>query len=143
MSNTKKNNDARSAGKWQGQNWIRQDARLACYLRDGLACVWCGSSVEEGAKLTLDHVIPHSQGGSNSPSNLVTACHKCNSVRGARSVEAFAADCARYTGVTSGIEILADIAKRTALDLKPFRAEAKAMIERRGSAAKALATSKE
>lgn len=32
----------------QGMNWIRKDKRLAIYMRDGMACVYCG--------LTLDHL---------------------------------------------------------------------------------------
>ena len=44
-----------------GGKWIRPDKRLALYLRDGMACCWCGASVEEGEHLTLDHVIPVSR----------------------------------------------------------------------------------
>jgi 5-methylcytosine-specific restriction endonuclease McrA len=77
--------NARARGDWQGMNWIRQEKRLAIYLRDGCACVWCGAKVEEGAQLTLDHVRCHSAGGSNAASNLVTACKRCNDSRGARS----------------------------------------------------------
>lgn len=34
------------------------------------------------ASATLDHVVPHSYGGSNDPENLVTACWPCNFGRG-------------------------------------------------------------
>ena len=64
-----------------GRNWIRPEKRLALYLRDGVACVYCGRSVEAAAPLTLDHLRPVSKGGSNDASNLVTACHDCNSAR--------------------------------------------------------------
>lgn len=50
---------ARSTRKadWQGMNWIRQDKRLAIYLRDGLACVWCGErSVEVFAEAVATYV---------------------------------------------------------------------------------------
>lgn len=124
---------------WQGMNWIRQDKRLAIYLRDGLA-MWCGATIEDGAILTLDHVRPHSDGGSNSERNLVCACKRCNSSRGDRKAEDFAAAVAGY--VNHGVDaegILAAIASTTRKNLKPHRAEAKEMIARRGSAAKALA----
>lgn len=123
----------------QGMNWIRQEKRLALYLRDGLACVYCGAAVEDGAKLTLDHLTPSSQGGKNTPGNLVTCCHTCNSSRGDRPVEDFAAAAAGYVnhGVTAA-QILTDIAERTARPV-PI-AEAKQLIARRGSAARALAT---
>lgn len=83
-------------------NWIRQEKRLAIYLRDGLACVWCGAAVEEGLSLSLDHLRCYRDGGSNEPRNLVTACKRCNSARGARSVARFAAAVASYLG--NGIE---------------------------------------
>ena len=73
--------------KWQGGKWIRNDRRLAIYLRDGLACVYCGQSVEEdGIVMTLDHLKPRSKGGKNEPTNLITACKTCNSSRGNRAV---------------------------------------------------------
>lgn len=62
----------------QGHNWIRPEKRLAIYRRDGLACVYCRRS---GLALTLDHLTPRSQGGTNDATNLVTACVRCNSRR--------------------------------------------------------------
>jgi hypothetical protein len=84
-------------------NFVRPEKRIAFYLRDGLACAYCGSGIEDGAKLTLDHLAPHSQGGSNAATNLVTACHKCNSSRGARDWRAFAETVAAYLnhGITA------------------------------------------
>jgi len=42
--------------------------------------VWCGRR-PGAAALTLDHVIPRSQGGCNLHHNLITACGVCNSRR--------------------------------------------------------------
>lgn len=125
---------------WQGMNWIRQDKRLAIYLRDGLACVWCGQGIEDGITLSLDHITPHSAGGSNEASNLVTACSGCNSRRGDRNASEFAKAVAGYVnhGVTA-TDIEMDILHRTGQKLTPFRKEAKEMIARRGSAARAIA----
>ena len=67
----------------------RPEKRLAIYLRDDMACIYCGIGIEEAGTLTLDHVRPHSQGGSNAASNLVTACRRCTSARGVKSVRAF------------------------------------------------------
>ena len=122
---------------WKGMNWIRQEKRLAIYLRDGLACAYCGSSVEEGVQLTLDHVKPHSKGGSNEATNLVTACSRCNSSRGDRPVATFARAVAGYLnhGVTAN-EIVRHIRNCTRRSLP--RDEAKKMIARRGSAARVL-----
>lgn len=117
--------------------WCRKDLRLALYLRDGLACVWCSGSVEDGVKLCLDHVIPRSEGGSNAPSNLVCACGRCNSSRGSRSIEDFAQAVAGYLnhGVTAE-QILAHV--RDCLSRPVPRDEAKALLARRGTVADAL-----
>jgi 5-methylcytosine-specific restriction endonuclease McrA len=63
--------------------WIRKDARLAIYIRDGFACAYCGRSLKDAAPadITLDHLLPRSAGGSNDATNLVTACRSCNSSR--------------------------------------------------------------
>lgn len=140
MKNATRQNDARDRGEWQGMNWIRQDKRLAIYLRDGLACAYCGHSVEDGAKLSLDHVKPNSKGGSNHESNLVTCCDRCNSSRGNRPLRTFCRAVAEYLdhGVTGG-EIERHVRACTRRELKTHRAEAKEMIARRGSAARVLA----
>lgn len=130
MSNRKDN--------WQGMNWIRQEKRLAIYLRDGLACVYCSAGVEDGTRLDLDHVLPVAKGGSNRESNLVTACQRCNNAKSARNVAEFIKATAAYLnhGVRP-IEIhkhVMDCVKRPL----PM-VEAKEMIAKRGSAAKVLA----
>jgi len=121
-------------------NWLRQEKRLAIYLRDGLACAWCGDSVENGAKMTLDHLTPHSKGGGNGEKNLVACCHRCNCSRGNRSVKQFAAGVAEY--LNHGVEakeIESHVRACAKRDLAPHKAEAKEMIARRGSAARVLA----
>ena len=50
--------------------------------RDGFACVYCGC---EGGNLQLDHVIPRSRGGADTPDNLVAACRSCNASKGAKT----------------------------------------------------------
>lgn len=137
---TKQTETARTRGDWQGMNWIRQEKRLAIYLRDGMACAWCGDAVENGVTITLDHVKPHSKGGANHESNLVTACKKCNSSRGTRSVKAFARATAAY--INHGVqakEIENHIRNCTRRSLGVHKLEAKALIARRGSAARVLA----
>ena len=84
------------ARKHNGQKWIRNEKRLAIYLRDNLQCVWCGRSLEDEITLTLDHVIPHIEGGDNNEDNLITACKQCNSSRQDRPVKMFARVVAAY-----------------------------------------------
>lgn len=123
--------------KNQGMNWIRPAKRLAIYMRDGLACNYCGEGIEDGAKLTLDHLTPYCTGGSNSEGNLVTCCHRCNSARGNRAWKVFAGHVADY--INHGVvpaDIVAHISatRRRKLDV----AAAKEMIARRGSFSAAL-----
>lgn len=66
-----------------------KSVREMVYERDGHACVYCG----DNSRLTVDHVIPKSRGGSNTTTNLVTCCFYCNSAKGADSVEVF---CRRF-----------------------------------------------
>lgn len=118
----------------QGMNWISQHKRLAIYLRDDLACTYCGKSAD--VKLTLDHLLPYSLGGSNKETNLVTCCLTCNSARGNRPVKEFAAAVAAQRGIEAD-EITRRI-KNIIRRVLPL-AEAKQMVERSGSCAKALA----
>lgn len=117
---------------WQGMNWIRKDKRLAIYLRDGLACVYCGSGIEDSIQLSLDHVVPVEHGGENGEENLVTACRKCNQVRSSRTVIQFAVDVAYYLdGDVTAREIVLSVERLRMQSLKPFRIEAKAILARR------------
>jgi hypothetical protein len=115
----------------QGMNWIRKEKRLSIYLRDGLACVWCGSTIEDGNPLTLDHLVPQSKGGSNHERNLVTSCRRCNSSRGNRSAKAFAVAVASYLNHGVKPSVILDFIKVTTsrkLDVN----SAKDLIARRG-----------
>lgn len=56
---------------------ISRRLRFEVLRRDGHTCRYCGAKAPDVA-LTVDHVIPETLGGSNDPSNLVTACQPCN-----------------------------------------------------------------
>jgi 5-methylcytosine-specific restriction endonuclease McrA len=58
--------------------------RRNVYARDGNVCQYCGKRLA-ARQLTIDHVIPRSRGGTESWSNLVTACMPCNTRKGGRS----------------------------------------------------------
>jgi len=62
-------------------SWITKTKRLAIYLRDGFTCAYCGLDLHHAdpRDVTLDHLTPRIDGGSNKPSNLITACLSCNS----------------------------------------------------------------
>lgn len=113
---------------------IRKDLRLAIYLRDGLACCWCGHALEDNAELSLDHCIPDSKGGGNEPSNLVTCCLRCNKSRQARGLKTFAEGVAHYlNGGVKPADILRHIHNCRSRKITPYRVEAKKIIARRGT----------
>lgn len=126
------------ARRTQGSKWCPKVKRLALYTRDGMACVYCGRGVEDdGVTLTLDHVVCYSDGGSNEPTNLLTACMICNRNRGTRTIREFVEAVAQYLnhGVTAE-DILRHIADCLARPLD--RKAARELINRRGSWAAAL-----
>lgn len=49
--------------------------------RDGPRCVYCDEDLTN-AEIHLDHVIPESQGGPTTVSNLQVTCRKCNLAKG-------------------------------------------------------------
>jgi len=58
--------------------------RRNIFARDQNVCQYCGNRFST-SELSLDHVIPRSQGGGNSWENLVCCCVKCNSKKGGRT----------------------------------------------------------
>jgi len=61
-------------------------SRRGVYERDGGRCQFCGVYVHKRA-MTIDHVVPVSQGGVTSWQNCVLACNRCNHVKGGRTPE--------------------------------------------------------
>ena len=57
--------------------------RMRIYMRDKFRCQYCGEK-KDAEELTLDHILPRSRGGDNSPLNIVTACVTCNNRKGNR-----------------------------------------------------------
>lgn len=57
---------------------VTKRTRFEVLRRDGHRCRYCGRNVDDGATLTVDHVVPTALGGSDDPSNLVAACRDCN-----------------------------------------------------------------
>jgi len=55
--------------------------RRGVFARDGGRCVYCGAPAT-----SLDHVVPRSRGGAHDWENVVSACRRCNHVKGDRSV---------------------------------------------------------
>ncbi len=61
---------------------VPQGLRYEIIERDNSTCVYCGRKPPE-VSLEVDHVLAVSNGGTNDPENLVTACYDCNAGKGA------------------------------------------------------------
>jgi 5-methylcytosine-specific restriction endonuclease McrA len=60
--------------------------RRNIYARDGNRCQYCGKRAST-SELSLDHVVPRSQGGVSTWENIVCACLACNIKKGGRTPE--------------------------------------------------------
>ena len=56
---------------------IPDSVREYVYKRNNYQCQSCGKTNQE-TQLSIDHIIPLAQGGSNDISNLQTLCLSCN-----------------------------------------------------------------
>lgn len=117
-------NGARKAN-WQGMNWLRQDLRLALYIRDHFTCQYCGQdlSAREPGTISLDHLDSCDErerrglGPDNGAANLVTACSRCNSSRGSKPWTEYAPG-----GAVERIQ------GQVAKDIRPYRVTARAIL---------------
>lgn len=75
---------------------VQELTRKNILIRDGYRCQYCRRHLPKGRmidergveiRLTLDHVIPRSQGGPNSWQNLVACCDPCNHRKSNRTPE--------------------------------------------------------
>lgn len=63
----------------KSQRQIDQGVSWAVFRRDGYACRYCGRN---DVPLTVDHLVLWEERGPSTEENLVSACRKCNKVRG-------------------------------------------------------------
>lgn len=66
---------------------VSRRLRFEILRRDNHACRYCGATAPD-VKLTVDHVTPVALGGSDDPTNLVTACDSCNGGKTSTSPDA-------------------------------------------------------
>ena len=98
---------------------VRKDLRLAVYLRDRFTCLLCLRDLHDAAPtdITLDHIKPQADGGSNGPDNLYTCCRSCNCSRQDKPLTRVA-----------GREAIAHIRRNTRRAIGRYRKLAQAII---------------
>jgi len=60
--------------------------RRNIFARDGSTCQYCGRR-QPTSELSLDHIVPRSQGGQTTWVNIVCCCTECNMKKGGRTPE--------------------------------------------------------
>jgi 5-methylcytosine-specific restriction endonuclease McrA len=80
--------DAARRSRITGQRMDRNITTRAVAERDGWTCYLCGCEVTQRT-YTMDHVIPVSRGGLHEWGNLRCACRRCNSRKGAKTLEEY------------------------------------------------------
>lgn len=95
--------------------------RYEILRRDQFTCRYCGQSAPD-VKLHVDHLIPVTLGGSDDPTNLVTACVDCNLGKSSASaddhvVEDVAKDALRWSKAVSKAFYLRSIDRAVADDV--------------------------
>lgn len=104
---------------------VSKRLRYEVLRRDNHACRYCGRTAPE-VKLTIDHVVPVALGGSDEPSNLVTACQECNSGKSSATpdqplVEDVSQDALRWSSaISDAANALLAARERTAATRQPF-----------------------
>lgn len=66
---------------------VQELTRKNILIRDGYKCQYCRTYIPKGHGLTLDHIIPRSQGGKNTWHNLCACCEPCNRRKANRTPE--------------------------------------------------------
>ena len=84
--------------------------------RDAHTCQYCGAA----ERLTLDHVLPRSRGGTDAWDNLVAACTRCNSRKGNRTPEEAGMPLARAPFRPSHVMYMRDFLGETEEAWKPY-----------------------
>lgn len=91
-------------------------SRQNIFKRDRHRCAYCNTK----ENLTIDHVVPRSQGGRDSWDNLVTACQKCNSKKGNMTPEQAEMHMYRKPFRPSFVMFLSNFAGDIQDDWKPY-----------------------
>ena len=67
-------------------NYTPPLTNVTLFQRDAKTCIYCGDTFNL-KNLSRDHIIPLSKGGEDKWMNSVTACKRCNNLKGDRSPE--------------------------------------------------------
>jgi 5-methylcytosine-specific restriction endonuclease McrA len=77
--------------KGHGFNTARQGrvtlTNKTLFGRDRHICAYCGNHFPNTGQLSRDHIVPRSKGGVDDWMNVVSACKRCNTRKGSKSLK--------------------------------------------------------
>ena len=91
-------------------------SRQNIFKRDSHECQYCNSKKD----LTVDHVIPKAKGGKTVWKNLVTACKRCNTLKGDNKPSEMGLTLKRAPYKPSYISFIRDFSGMLCEEWKPF-----------------------
>jgi CRISPR/Cas system Type II protein with McrA/HNH and RuvC-like nuclease domain len=103
----------------QKRKGISKKTRFEVFKRDAFTCQYCGSC-SPIVVLEIDHIEPHSKGGTDSQDNLITSCFDCNRGKSDRLLSA----------VPESIQKRVEVLKLKAEQIKEFNAMMKVQKRR-------------
>lgn len=62
-------------------------SRAGVLRRDNHTCAYCSKSSSDGVRMTIDHILARSLGGSDTWENTVACCQPCNSKKADKTME--------------------------------------------------------
>lgn len=94
----------RKSAEWIDYNQIKllvnkddtRNLRKEIEVESKRICYICGTVIPEDKPITLDHVIPKSEGGPDSKSNIKCACKRCNDDKKNRTIQEYVKHISRY-----------------------------------------------
>ena len=72
-----------------GRHRIPWKVRKEVYARDNFTCQYCGKKISRD-EITVDHLIPLAENGTDEMINYVTSCLACNQLKGSMPLRDFA-----------------------------------------------------
>lgn len=83
-------NDSEIIKKWEkGSVVFTDDFRCELWKAHDKKCTYCGVNLKELSNMRIDHVVPKSKVLDNSIDNLVSSCHRCNSIKNKHDIGYF------------------------------------------------------
>lgn len=71
---------------WKKHRIVKKNHVVFLIKRDGCKCGYCFREINKH-HLTIDHIVPLAQGGSDSLVNKILCCRKCNELKGDMTVD--------------------------------------------------------